>query len=564
MKRKHSHYLEQIVEEVESTSLWQELFHSRHHYVLSVDEDNNEVTHVLNQKLKSRNIEKPCMTETKTTNKGSEGLFGHVPFEPFEMFPKKPQPLIKILSQGGSYRWNKNEPDYEALPQEEKFTAIDIFGVRAVKALIAEKTLKYTDIHLHFEPSSMYIDFDAPCSIGPCLKEKYNSDISFGMQRFQGVNPSMVTFDGEALKLDYSSLKKYELKLKSFGPRCTLSLDKEGTITPQEIDLGNGVVLKREETWAWRYAKLVVQVAEFTHHELVDHLTKCHFVSEIFAMETSRQWRNTNNNSIYLLLIPHFSRVMAVNKQARQLLIPWIKDHLSILSPRGIDQLIADELRDFSDFDFPSCLKKRGFNSSSNALPSTYFYAQDGLRLWTALLTFVEKAINVAMVDWSEVETWSRNIQMRLPHFPEIKDLTTLHNIVTGIIFNASIQHSALNDPQYYFFGYVPNGPATLRKDIPSVEVSQTFTDDDWKQYYFDSLPCRQTCSLQRDLVSILALGAPENSSLMECTEEYRSFLPQNLVDDLQSSLKQISDDIRERNEYTWLDPMKTTRSVIR
>lgn len=510
-------------------------------------------------------------------------LFDHTPHQPFEpnFLKEKEQSSSKPIldSEEGSYDWlDLSTPNYDALPQLEKFTPLEIFGVRAIWTNIDEIALKC--YNRRFKPAK-YIHYDAPSTIGTRLKSKnllWDNDESFALQRFQGVNPSHVRraaiLDEKELQYlvtDYSILSNYQtiprLSTGIIAPKCIFSLDKNGKILPISINFGNGLKAYPNEskTWMWRYAKLVAQTADFTHHELIDHLTKCHFLTEIFAMETMKLWRS-KGSFFCKLLIPHFSRVLAANKGARDMLIPWIKKYLSILSPEGIDKLIADEIKNFDcdDLDPHTNLVNRGF--SLNNLPKTYYYAHDSLRLYDIFYKFYLDFLNGKKISiiWDDVKSWSDNIRIRIPSFPSITDVTSLAGIITSIVFNSSIQHSAMNDPQWYFFGYVPNAPATLRKPVPTPEIAIRYRNRDWKKLYFDSLPSKGVFNLQRDLVSILSLGPPDHSSLLECTEEYVNFIPLLKVAMLQHQLRETSAAINLRDEYTWLDPAKVTRSVIR
>lgn len=512
-------------------------------------------------------------------------LFNHVPHEPFEpkIFKEKEQTNSRDIldSKEGSYTWlNENEPNYDLLPEVEKFTPLEIFGFRAIWSNLDEIGLKYGKFfYSRFKPAR-YIHYDAPSTIGTCLNEKdilWDNDESFALQRFQGVNPShvrKVNMPGENkldyLVTDYSKLSRYQfiprLRNGIIAPRCTFSLDKNGKILPVSIDFNNGwIVYRSDKRWMWRYAKLVAQTADFTHHELVDHLTKCHFITEIFAMETMKLWRNKSSH-FCRLLIPHFARVLAANRGARDSLIPWIKSHLSILSPEGINNLIADEVKNFNcdDLDPHLNLINRGF--SLNNLPKTYYYAHDTLRIYNILYNFyLEYLTNIkGLIDWNDIDIWSDNIRERIKSFPVILDIPSLARIITNIIFNSTVQHSAMNDPQWYFYGYVPNAPATLRKPVPRPEIAIRYKNKDWKKLYFDSLPSKGVFNLQRDLVSILSLEPPGHSSLLESTEEYRDFIPSEKITILQHSLRETGLAINLRNEYTWLDPGKITRSVIR
>lgn len=512
-------------------------------------------------------------------------LFNHVPHEPFEpnFLKEKEQTNSRAIleSKEGSYTWlNETTPNYDLLPSLEKFSPLEIFGVRAIWSNLDELALKCCKrFWSRFKPAK-YIHYDAPSTIGTCLKEKgflWDDDEAFALQRFQGINPSHIRKTGnrdekglEYLIADYTILGNYQSinKLSSgvVAPKCLFSLDKKGKITPVSIDFNNGLkVYPTDRIWMWRYAKLVAQTAEFTHHELIDHLTKCHFITEIFAMETMKLWRD-RRSFFCRLLIPHFSRVLAANKGARDLLIPWIKKYLSVLSPTGVDNFIEDEMKrfDFENLSPHISLIDRGFSLSN--LPKTYYYAHDSCRLWDIFYNFYVEYINTNKhkINWDDVDIWSNNIRERIYSFPIITDVSTLARVITNIVFNSSVQHSAMNDPQWYFYGYVPNAPSTLRKPVPKPEIAIRYKNKDWKKLYFRSLPSKGVFNLQRDLVSILALGPPDHSSLLECTEEYRDFISPEKVTELQHKLRETSLAINLRNEYTWLDPAKVTRSVIR
>jgi len=581
-----------IIDDVRNTSIWKQL--SQHPVPETFSTAHAKLHSGLTCEIMTELHAE--LTKTKTIPNAltydhpiSSGLFGHMEYHPFELgvLKKKVQANSNLIleSSDGVYVWkNITDPDYDRLPTAEKFNTLEIFGARAAWTVLTEATLKYAGfLSSGFKPCD-YIEYDAPNTIGPCFDAKnmlWDSDESFGLQRFQGVDPCQVrkarleempsdlkmNDEFEYLILDYSHLETYELKealrYGVIAPRCILSLNKAGEILPEWIALGNGLTVFRNDTWLWRYAKLIMQSAEFTHHELVDHLTRCHFITEIFVMETMKMYRTTPN-VVCRLLVPHFARILAVNKGARDLLIPWLRTHLSILSPVGIDDLITQEIKHFECdlLDFEHQLTSRRFNLDN--LPASYHYANDGLKLYRVLYNFNRSVLEASKIDWDIIAAWCTAIKLRIPSFPLVKDVVSLTRVVTGIIFNASIQHSALNDPQWYFWGYCPNGPATLVRSVPSPEMAIRYTDKDWKNLYFNSLPSKDVFDLQRDLVSILALGAPDNSSLYVCTDEYRAFVSNEQVDLLQNQLKDISTIINKRNEYLWLDPIRATRSVIR
>ena len=68
--------------------------------------------------------------------------------------------------------------------------------------------------------------------------------------------------------------------------------------------------MARADSPQWRFAKMCVQAADFTVHELGAHLTLCHFVEEVFALATYRCLPKAH--PVYQLLAPHFHKVRVV------------------------------------------------------------------------------------------------------------------------------------------------------------------------------------------------------------------------------------------------------------
>jgi hypothetical protein len=564
-----------ILADVEQSPLWQEMKDTNQNLGSQPALHHSNILKQLHIFLKSKyNIQHNMCQNTPSVYEGTFGLFGHVPHK-VDSLGKKPQPPLTSDPQDGCYQWSVDgQVDYDHLPKSEKWTLLEIFGLRAIWTSVTEATLRLSSSFTrNFSPND-YIPFDAPQTIGYELHQKdilWDDDVAFGLQRFQGTNPAHVCYIPSATTyvIDYSVLNQFELNdtTTSFKPTCTLN----SNLIPQSIDLGTDLPpFTIEKTWKWRYAKLVIGCAEFTHHELINHLSWCHLVTEIFIMATMQTF--DKGDLIYQLVTPHFARTLAVNQGARTLLIPWIQRHLSIFSAQGVESVLSHAIAHFDckTLDFEQSLILRGFDPLH--LPENYYYASDGLKVWHCLFEFVTKMVNEKQLDWQRIAMWSELISNKIPSFPIIKEQSKqdeLCRIIAGIIFNASVQHSAVNDPQYYFFGFPPNAIPKLLKPIPFQKDTLLWRDEDWKKLYFDSLPCPEVMYLQRDLVSLLALGPPENSSLMNCMYEYRSHFSHSefalrVVNQLESNLQKISNEIQKRNIYTWLDPMHLTRSVIR
>jgi len=273
-------------------------------------------------------------------------------------------------------------------------------------------------------------------------------------------------------------------------------------------------------------------------------------------METMTSFRYQNTNIVYRLLLPHFQRTLAVNHGARMLLIPWIKQHLTDFSSEEVDDMLNVNRFDAQTLFIDTQLKNRGITHPIE----DYFFATDALEIWNTLFGFVKNVIVSHVVDWQQINLWMNNIRKHIPSCPTLDSNTQLARWITAVIFNASVMHSALNDPQWYFMGYSPNMPATLSK--PILPPNTAFTSFQWKQYYLDSLPDMEVMQLQRDLVSILSLGEPPNSSFFQCLQDYRAFVSNDLLTQLTSDLLAL--ECVKRPVYPWLHPFQMTRSVIR
>jgi len=69
----------------------------------------------------------------------------------------------------------------------------------------------------------------------------------------------------------------------------------------------------------WMQAKLFVQTADVTYHELIVHLCDTHLAMEAFAIATPRQLPATH--PVYRLLRPHFRFLLAINTRGNAILL---------------------------------------------------------------------------------------------------------------------------------------------------------------------------------------------------------------------------------------------------
>jgi arachidonate 12-lipoxygenase len=132
---------------------------------------------------------------------------------------------------------------------------------------------------------------------------------------------------------------------------------------------------------------------------------------------------------------------------------------------------------------------------------------------------------------------------------------------VTQIIFTCSAEHSAVNNGQYDFFGYIPNTPGNVYLPPPTdksalLEATLVY-----------ALPDPRVVGEQLTLVHLLS----ERPHSLLGTYPPATFddapAAQEAIQRFQARLQAIAAEIRERNAqldvpYTYLDPYRVARSI--
>ncbi|MBL1176103.1 lipoxygenase family protein [Pantanalinema sp. GBBB05] len=254
---------------------------------------------------------------------------------------------------------------------------------------------------------------------------------------------------------------------------------------------------------AWMRAKLYVQVADVTHHELISHLSDTHLGMEAFAIATCRQL--PANHPLYQLLRPHFRFLLAINTRGNEVLLgeSGAIDQLMAPTRAASLELINQAYRNcaFQDHALPQNIQHRGVDA--DVLPE-FPYRDDAKLLWHAITRYVSRYLQRYYPDdhalqqdpyllgwigelgdplntrpWHEfaqAPSWLPSKMLaqfglysetlptyaRVPGFPTSKDpidLQQLIDIVTQIIFTCGPQHAAVNFSQFDYVGYPPNAP---------------------------------------------------------------------------------------------------------
>ena len=215
---------------------------------------------------------------------------------------------------------------------------------------------------------------------------------------------------------------------------------------------------------AWNMAKTIVQVAEGNYHELFVHLARTHLLVEACMMATYRQLAEVH--PVHVLLAPHFEGTAFINNSAAGSLIakdgPIDRIFAGVITSTQA-AAAADRLAiDFGASMLPTNLKARGVDDPA-VLPD-YPYRDDGMLLWTAITDWVGAYLNVyytnddAVLGDTEVAAWLAELRGAgaVKGVPEVRTKAELNQVITMMVFTASVQHAAVNFPQNALMSYAP------------------------------------------------------------------------------------------------------------
>jgi len=448
--------------------------------------------------------------------------------------------------------------------------------------------------------------FQLVTSVHLKYKALFNENVIPGFQKLVTDKKLYVL---EFNQFDFIKDDKKKLKRWLPDPVCVLQAvetDGEENIVPIAILLSktSTVVFTKKSglEWPWRYAKTVVHAADWFMHEVGQHLTLCHFLEEVFAVSTFACF--TEDHVVLKLLAPFFRKTLYLNALARKALVPVVINSLvaggettaNILSKRVYDEYNVQKNL------WPNQLQNRGITLTEPCL-KTYYYAQDCNAYWAAIRKLVKAVIesvyssddalskDLAFKNWVNMltgkdengalkEYFMGNGKVDLGTMTPSKKRSDLIDLLTFIIFNGSVTHSAVNYSQEYYYSFGANSPpGALYKQPPQTQKEA----DAWsKQDLLDSLPNNAACYASGMMLSALSTTVDTTND-----ESLRSWA-QNLIDKLKykptflnsdptvvattlttlqgftTDLKAIEDAFVNRDdEYTYLQPNVVATSIL-
>jgi hypothetical protein len=349
----------------------------------------------------------------------------------------------------------------------------------------------------------------------------------------------------------------------------------------------SGDPAKEEADWPWRYAKMVVQSADWLRHEVTIHLVNTHLVEEASIVAAHRSL--PPRHVVYQLLEKHWESTLPLNRQARQVLIPDVITKLAGVDKDSLGNFLKDA---FTNFDWkglriPEDLESRGF-PMANVVDSprfhNYAYARNMALMWLATRKFVSGVLQKYYDGGDEhvaadpyIKTFCNEMRSEqgahMSSFPEIKTLDELIDTVTMCIHIASPQHTAVNYLQHYYQVFVPNKPWALYRPLPKdLKELQGYKE----QFLLDSLPFKNTKDwlIGAQLPYLLSFEVVGTSSLLSyaqiqslnsntvIAEAAKTFAEElkRLADVFKKHSKELDD---QDTRYMVMDPKLTAVSIL-
>ncbi|XP_043861348.1 polyunsaturated fatty acid lipoxygenase ALOX12-like isoform X2 [Dromiciops gliroides] len=414
------------------------------------------------------------------------------------------------------------------------------------------------------------------------VRQSWKDDDFFGYQFLNGINPTLLRRstslptrlvippgteglqaqlerklqEGRLFEADYSLLAGIQAneiqgeRQHLAAPLVMFKMEPDGKLLPMAIQLQPPcsdspvppLFLPSDPSLTWLLAKAWVKNSDFQLHELQAHLLKTHLMAEVFAVATMR-------------CLPGMHPIFKVVNTGGGGHLDVLRRATACLTYRSLCP--PDDLADRGLLGLPSAL-----------------YAHDALRLWDIISRYVQGMVQLhysgdeVVQSDPELQAWCREITeiglcgAQDRGFPvSFQSRAELCYFVTMCIFTCSAQHSAVNQGQLDWYGWVPNAPCTMRQPPPT-------TKDVTLEMVMATLPNVHQACLQITISWHLGRFQPDMVPLGHHKEEYFSGPgPKAVLRRFQDDLETLEGEIVARNKgldlpYEHLKPKRIENSV--
>lgn len=262
----------------------------------------------------------------------------------------------------------------------------------------------------------------------------------------------------------------------------------------------------QQKYWGWQMAKTVVQTADFNHHEMLAHLSRAHFVSEVFALSTHRAF--APNHPLSVLLTPHFEGDIFVNFLAATIIMPP-NLFADIILAAPLPDIVETVGKDRLNWDFYERMPHRDFARRGLDDAGTlreFPYRDDALLIWEAIENWMDDYVRVYytsdadVIADTELAAWVVEAASmgKMKGFREITSVDQLIEVLTMVIYTASAYHASVNYPQSHLMTYAPYTAGIAATPPPT--STDGLTEADW----IKSLPNLLTSLAQFYFLNVL------------------------------------------------------------
>ncbi|XP_034383388.1 hydroperoxide isomerase ALOXE3-like [Cyclopterus lumpus] len=358
---------------------------------------------------------------------------------------------------------------------------------------------------------------------------------------------------------------------------CLLYLNPENKLMPIAIQLHqqpseqNPIFLPSDSETDWLLAKMFIKNVVSMDHQAVQHLMKTHFLAEVYTVAALRKFSVIH--PLYKLLIPHFKSTLYINTGGRKNLFgPDGAFSISSLGYDGLTELMRRALSEttYSSLCLPEDITARGLESIPN-----FYYRDDGLKLWDIINSFVKAVVEYYYPSDSEVrkdnelQEWISEIFThgflgnKASGSPEsFHTVEEVIKFITMVIFTVTAQHAAVNNGQFDYYSWMPNGSLLLRKPPPTTKGQSSM------ETILETLPN------VGETVNFGALGWILSETYSDMVpmgsypdERFQEPAPKQMIKEFQAELSNLSEAIATRNlqleiPYSYLDPAHIENSI--
>lgn len=305
----------------------------------------------------------------------------------------------------------------------------------------------------------------------------------------------------------------------------------------------------------WLAAKMWARVADNNIFECCSHYLFAHVVQEQFSIALQRVLPPIH--PLYRLMVPFSQNAIAASALGKSVLFDQGQVGDQILAVTGhIAQMFKRSWEQSSlkqRLVLPYDIEKRGVKNLSH-----YPYKEDGLLIWEALHQYISEVIEVyypdeqTLKDDPFIQLWLDELNELMPYNDLPKTFSSLEELIewiTGIAFNGSANHAAMNNQMFNCLAFVPGSPHKLDGDFIKEKEKLKY------QELIGMLPDSTCTEMTIDTMAFLGnrviegVITTDESTLVDFTAHLYHPKVKRCYVQLQKQLADISAQIKKRNQ---------------